>query len=122
MLAQSTSSGHRRRTKNEAQQISDDKSNQDEPGNEEDCRWNQVRPEMIYPPAGDRRNGKHDRDDQDAFAICDGNDASKQDQRKQDRYNKIATFNFFDKRRTDEEESERNQKLHRGEATESGYS
>jgi hypothetical protein len=39
----------------------------------------QVRPEMIYPPAGDRWNGKYDRDHQDAFAICDRNDASKED-------------------------------------------
>src|SRR5207342_611160 len=104
-------SGDRRRTKNEEQQISDDKSNQGEPGNEEDCRWNQVRAEMIYPPADDRRNCKHDRDDQDAFAICDRNDASKQDQRKQAGYNELATFNFLDKRRRDEKQSKREQKL-----------
>src|SRR6266576_5008776 len=109
----------RRRTKNEAQQISDDKSYQDEPGNEEDCRWNQVRAEMIYPPAGNRRNRKHDRDDQDAFAIRDRNHASKQDQRKQAGYNEFATFNFLDERRPDEKEAKRNQKLHRGKATKS---
>ncbi|PYL22321.1 MAG: hypothetical protein DMF37_12385 [Verrucomicrobia bacterium] len=68
----------RRRTKNEAQQISHDKSNQDEPGNEEDWRWHQVRPEMIYPPAGDRRNGKHQCDDQNIFPICDGKNAGNQ--------------------------------------------
>src|SRR6266480_4515022 len=109
----------RRRTKNEAQQISDDESNQDEPSNEEDCRWNQVRAEMIYPPSGDRRNCKHDRDDQDAFAIRDRKDASKQDQRKQAGYNELTTFNFLDKRRPHEKESQRNEKLHRGEAPES---
>ncbi|PYI83607.1 MAG: hypothetical protein DMF09_11110 [Verrucomicrobia bacterium] len=74
---------------------------------------------MIYPPAGDRWNRKHEGDDQDAFTICDGKDASDQHQRKQKRYNKLATFDFFDKRRTDEEKRERNQKLHGGEATES---
>ena len=52
---------------------------------QEDCRWNQVRPEMIYPPATDRWNGKNDCDDQDAFAIGDSKDGSKQDQRKQNR-------------------------------------
>ena len=55
----------------------DYKSNQDEPGNEKDCRWNQVWPEMIDPPAGDPWNGKHDCDDQNAFARCDGKDRSK---------------------------------------------
>jgi hypothetical protein len=74
---------------------------------------------MIYPPAGDRRNRKHDRDDQDAFAICDRNDASKQDQRKQAGYNEFATFNFLDERRPDEEETESNEKLHGGKPTES---
>jgi hypothetical protein len=77
---------------------------------------------MIHPPAGDRRNRKHDRDDQDAFAICDRNDASKQDQRKQGGYNEFATFNFLDKRRPDEKESQRNEKLHCREATESWFS
>src|SRR5206468_10960744 len=109
----------RRRTKNEAQRIADDKGNQDEAGNEEDCRWNQVRAEMVYPPAGDCWNGKYERDDQHAFAICNRNDTSKQDQRKQTGYNEFATFNFLDKRRPHEKESQRNEKLHRGEATES---
>jgi len=84
------------------------KNNQDEPANEEDRRWNKVRAKMIYPPATDRWNGKHKRDDQDAFTIRDGKDRSDQHQRKQTRYNKLATFDFFDKRRTGEEESERN--------------
>ncbi len=105
MLAQSTSVLTDGARKTKSSRFSDDKSNQDESGDEEDCRWNQVRAEMIYPPAGDRRNRKHDRDDDDAFAICDRNDASKQDQRKQAGYNEFATFNFLDKRRPDEKES-----------------
>ena len=119
MLAQSTSvlTDGARRTKRS--RFPTTKAIKDEPGNEEDCRWNQVRAEMIYPPAGDRRNRKHDRDDQDAFAICDRNDASKQDQRKQAGYNEFATFNFLDERRPDEKESKRNEKLHRGKATKS---
>ena len=90
------------------------KNNQDEPANEEDRRWNKVRAKMIYPPATDRWNGKHERDDQDALPLRDGKDASDQHQRKQNRYNKLATFNLLDKRGTGEEESESNQKLHRG--------
>ena len=43
-----------------------------------------------------------------AQPIRDGKDRSDQHQRKQTRYNKLATFDFFDKRRTGEEESERN--------------
>ena len=70
----------------------DYKNNQDEPRNEEDRRWNKVRAKMIYPPATDRWNGKHKRDDQDAFTIRDGKDASDQHQRKQTRYNKLATL------------------------------
>ena len=95
------------------------KNNQDEPGNEEDRRWNKVRAKMICPSATDGWNGKHEGNDQDAFTIRDGKDASNQYQRKQTGYNKFATFNLLDKRGTSEEESERNQKLHRGEATES---
>ena len=86
------------------EQIRDYKSNQGESGNEEDCRWNQVRPKMIDPPAGDRWNGKHDRDDQNAFAICNSKDSREQHQRKQNRYNKISAFDFFDKRCKDEEQ------------------
>ena len=74
MLAHSTSVVTDRRAQNKAKQMRDYKSNKDESGNEEDCRWNQVRPEMIDPPAGDRWNGKHDRDDQNAFALCNGKD------------------------------------------------
>ena len=50
-------------------------------------------------------------DDQDAFAICDRNDASKQDQRKKAGYNEFATFNFLDEKCPDEKESKRNQKV-----------
>jgi len=64
---------------------------------------------MIYLPATDRWNGKHDRDDQDAFAIGDSKDGSKQDQRKQTGYNEFATFNFLDEWRSDEENAESNQ-------------
>src|ERR1700756_2886273 len=74
---------------------------------------------MIYPPAGDRWNGKYDCDHQDAFAICDRNDARKQHQRKQTGYNEFATFNFLDERRPDEEETKSNEKLHRREAMKS---
>jgi hypothetical protein len=74
---------------------------------------------MIHPSAGDRWNRKHDRDDQDAFAIRDRNDAGKQNQRKQTGYNEFAAFNFLDERRPDEKEAKRNQKLHRGKATKS---
>jgi len=74
---------------------------------------------MVYPPAGKRRDGKHDRDDQDVFAICDSQDGSKEHQRKQRLYNKFATFDCFDKRGTGKEESEGDQKMHRGKATES---
>ena len=42
------------------------------------------------------------------FPIRDSKDGRKQHQGKQKRYNKIATFDFFDKRRTSEEEGERN--------------
>src|SRR5438552_5186403 len=96
-----------------------DKSNQHEAANEEDAGRNKVRPQKIYPPAGDSWNAKYQRDDQGAFAICDGNDASKQHEGKQNRYNQFATSNFFDKRGTDEEQGERNEKLDGGEATES---
>jgi len=95
MLAQSTSvlTDGARRTKRS--RFPTTKAIKMSPANEEDCRWNQVWAEMIYPPAGDRRNRKHDRDDQDAFAICDRNHASKQDQRKQAGYDEFATFNFL---------------------------
>src|SRR4029077_4054643 len=82
-------------------------------------RRNQIWPEMIHPPAGDRRSRKHDRDDEDAFAICDRKNTGNEHQRKQTGYNEIATFDFLDKRRPDEKETQRNEKLHCGEATES---
>ena len=74
---------------------------------------------MIYPPAGDRREGKHNRDNQGAFVLRDSNDSGNEDQRKQSGYNKIATFDFLNERRTDEKGHERNQELHRGKAPES---
>ena len=87
----------------------DYKSNKEESGNEKDCRWNQVRPKMVDPPAGDPWNGKHDRDDQNAFARCNGKDRRDKHQRKQNRYDKLATFDLFHKRRTDEENAENNE-------------
>ena len=85
MLAQSTSRVTEGARRTKRSRLRDDKSNQDEAANEKDARRNQVRPEEIYPPAGDPWNGKHERDDQDAFAVCDGKDGSEQDQRKQKR-------------------------------------
>ena len=78
MLAHSTSTVTTGARSIKRKQMRDYKSNQDDAGNEKDCRWNQVRPKMVDPPAGDRWNGKHDRDDQDAFAICNGKDRSRQ--------------------------------------------
>ena len=97
----------------------DYKTNQDEPANEENRRRSQVGPEMIYPSAGDWGNCEHKRNDKDALAMRDSENTSQQHQRKQTGYNKFATFNFLDERRSDEEESERNKKLHRREATQS---
>ena len=65
----------------------DHKNNQDEPANEEDRRGNEVRPKMVYPPAGDRWNGKNEGNDEDALALRDGKDGRKEDQRKQKRQN-----------------------------------
>ena len=71
MLAQRTSVFTEGARKTKRSKFADDESNQDESCDEEHCRWDQVRAEMIDPPAGDRWNRKHDRDDEDAFAICD---------------------------------------------------
>src|SRR6266542_2739389 len=89
----------------------DYKNNQDEPANEEDRRWNQVWSNMINPPAADRWNGKHERDEQDAFAIRDRKDGSKQHQRKQNRYYQLAALNFFDKGEKEEQQRAGHQKL-----------
>src|SRR6266511_1087999 len=97
----------------------DYKNNQDEPANEEDCRRNQVWSNMINPPAADRWNRKHKRDEQDAFAIRDRKDGSKQHQRKQNRYYQLAALNFFDKGEKEEQQREGDQKFHCRETTHS---
>src|SRR5438094_7413134 len=55
------------------------------------------------------RNGKQERDDQNAFALRDRKDARKQHQGNQSRNNKFATFDFLHKRRTGKEETESNE-------------
>src|SRR5207245_5391160 len=94
-----------------AQQVPDDKGNQYQPANEENHRRNQIRPKMIYPPADDRREGKHNRDDQGAFALRDSKNTGNEDQRKQSGYNEIATFDFLNERRTDEKGDRKSTRL-----------
>src|SRR5207245_383817 len=101
----------------EAQQVTDDKGNQYQPASEENHRRNQIRPEMIYPPSGNRRKGEHNCDDEGTFALRNRNNTGNEHQRKQSGYNEIATFDFLNERRTDEKGHERNQELHRGKAT-----
>jgi len=60
-----------------------------------------------------------DRDDQHAFAICDSKNTGNEHQRKQTGYNEIATFDFLNERSPDEKETQRDEKLHCREATES---
>ena len=105
MLAQSTSvfTEGARRTKRS--RFATTKAIKDESGNEEDGRWNQVRPEMIDPPAGNRWNGKHNCDDQKTpLRSATARTADSKHQRKQNRYNNISAFDLFDKRRKDEEQ------------------
>jgi hypothetical protein len=52
---------------------------------------------MIDPPAGNRWNSKHKRDEEDAFAIRHSKNSGQQHQGKQNRYNNISAFDFFDK-------------------------
>ena len=59
---------------------------------------------MIYPPAADRRNGKHDRDDQNAFMYPRPQRRRQARPAKTGEYDKFATFNFLDKWRPDEKE------------------
>jgi hypothetical protein len=55
--------------------------------------------------------------------VCHGKYGSEQDHRKQNRENELATSDFFNERRTDQENRESNEKLDRGKATEpeTGY-
>jgi hypothetical protein len=54
--------------------------------------------EITDPSAGDRWNGKRNRDHQNTFAVCDSNDSAHKYQGKQNRCNDVSAFDFFDKR------------------------
>jgi hypothetical protein len=66
---------------------------------------------MTDPPAGNRWNSKHKRDKEDAFAIRHSKNSGQQHQGKQDRYNNISAFDFFDKREKDEEQHKSDQEF-----------
>ena len=67
MLAQSTSVFTEGARKTKTEQVHHHKSNQDESRDEEHGRWDQIRPEMIDPSAGNRWGGKqHGSDAGDA--------------------------------------------------------
>ena len=74
---------------------------------------------MIDPSAGDSWDREHERNGQGAFPIGDSKYGGEQDQRQQKRENETAAFEFFNERRTDQENGESNKKLNRGKATQS---
>jgi hypothetical protein len=77
---------------------------------------------MTNPSAGDRWNGKHNRDHQDMLALCNSKDSAKQYHGKQDRYNNVSAFDVFDKREKEEKQRKSNEELYVGKPTESWYS
>jgi hypothetical protein len=74
---------------------------------------------MTDPPAGDCGNSKHDRDEENALAICYSKNGRQQYEGKQNRYNNIPVFDFFDKGEKEEEQNKSNEKFHCGDPTES---
>src|SRR4029453_5398281 len=113
---------YRRRTQNEAEKIRHHESNQGESWDKKHGRWNQVRPEMIDPPAGNRWNSKHNRDEEDAFAIRHSKNSGQKHQGKKNRYNNISAFDFFDKRKKQKEQRKSNEQFSCRETPESWYS
>jgi hypothetical protein len=77
---------------------------------------------MTDPSAGDRWNGQHNRDHQDTLAIRNSKNSAKQYQGKQNRYNNISAFDFFDKGKKEEKQRKSNEELHVAKPTESWYS
>jgi hypothetical protein len=77
---------------------------------------------MIDPPAGNRWSSKHKRDEEDGFAIRHSKHSGQQHQGKQNRYNNISPFDFFDKRKKEEQQRKSNEQFNRGEAMQSRYS
>ena len=73
---------------------------------------------MIDPPAGNRWNSKHKRDEEDAFAIRHSKNSGQQHQGKQNRYNNISAFDFFDKGKKEEEQRKSNEQFNCREAME----
>ena len=53
------------------------------------------------------------------FRSATANTAASQDQRKQNRQDEMAAFEFFNERRSDQKNGEHNEKLYRREPTES---
>src|SRR5262249_46089787 len=107
---------------NETEQVCHNESDQDEPGRKKHGRWNEVRAEMTDPSADDRGNSKYEGNEKDNLVVRDSNDSAQQHQGKQNCYNNIPAFDFFDKGEKEEKQRKCNEELHVGEATEPWYS
>jgi hypothetical protein len=71
---------------------------------------------MIDPSGCESRNRERECNGEVALPLGHSNHSSEQNERKQNRQNEMAAFEFFDERRTDQENGQRYEKLHRREA------
>ena len=111
MLAQSTSAFTEGASKTKRSKFATTKAIKASPAIREHRRWEQVRPETIDPPAGNRWNSKHKRNEEDAFAIRYSKNSGQQHQRKQNRDDDISAFDFFDKGEKEEEQRKSNEQF-----------
>jgi hypothetical protein len=73
---------------------------------------------MTDPSADNRWNSKHKRDVEDAFMIRHSKNSGQQHQGKQNRYDDIPAFDFFDKGKKEEEQRKGNEQFNCREAME----
>jgi hypothetical protein len=73
---------------------------------------------MTDPPAHNRWNSKDKRDEENTFTIRHSKNSGQQHQGKQDGYDNISAFDFFDKGKKQEEQCKSNQQFNRRDAME----
>jgi hypothetical protein len=74
---------------------------------------------MTDPPASNRWNSKHKRHVEDAFTIRHSKNTGQQHHGKQNRYDDIPAFDFFDKGKKEEEQRKGNEQFNCREAMKS---